>query len=117
MKKILEGQAVTDRTVSGKIVLTNEEIENSTEPIILFRHHTMPEDFDALMKVEGVVTVVGGTLSHASITAREFNKAGIIACDNLEIDLENNQIKIKNDIYPAGTLVTVDGLTGSVYLK
>jgi len=117
MKQILKGQAVTTRTVSGRIVVTDEDIEKAKEPVILFRHHTVPDDFDILMKVVGVVTTVGGTLSHASITAREFDKGGIIACDDLEIDKENNQIKIGKETYPAGTLVTIDGATDSVYLK
>lgn len=117
MKKILEGQSVTMKTISGKIVIKDEDVEKAKEPVILFRHHTIPDDFEILMKVVGVVTTVGGTLSHASIIAREFDKGGIISCDDLEVDIENNQIKINNDIYPAGTQVTIDGASGSVFLK
>lgn len=117
MKKILQGQATTKITVSGKIVLTNEDAINSKEPVILFKHHTLPEDFDAVLASKGIVTVVGGTLSHASIVAREFNKGGIIACDKLKIDLNNSKIIINNETIPAGTMVTIDGTTGSVYLK
>lgn len=117
MKKILQGESATQITASGKIVLTSEEALNSKEPVILFKHHTMPEDLEAIVASKGVVTIVGGTLSHASIVAREFNKAGVIACEDLTIDLENNQLNINGQIIPAGTMVTVDGMTGGVFLK
>lgn len=117
MQKILQGQAATTITVSGKIVLTNKDAIESTEPVILFKHHTEPDDLQAVLASGGVVTVVGGTLSHASIVAREFNKGGIIACDDLVINLEQNQIEVGNQIIPAGTPVFVDGMTGSVFLK
>ena len=117
MKKILQGQAATKITVSGKIVLTNKDDIESIEPVILFKHHTEPDDLQAVLASGGIVTVVGGTLSHASIVAREFNKGGIIACKDLVINLEGNYIKIGNQIVHAGTPVFVDGTTGSVYLK
>ncbi len=117
MEKILEGQAVNEITKSGKIVLTNEDALNSSEPVILIKHHAMPEDTEAIIAASGIVTIVGGTLSHASIVAKEFQKACLIGCEGLSIDLHRNIIQIKNRIIPAGSEVVVDGLTGSVYLK
>jgi len=117
MEKILDGEMATLITASGKIALTNEEVLNSKEPVILFKHHTEEDDLQAIMKAKGIVTIVGGTLSHASIVAREFRKACLIDCKDLEINLEENQIKIKDNFFPAGTMVTVDGATGNVFKK
>lgn len=117
MKQILRGTSATLFTASGKVVLTNEEVLNSKEPSILFKHHTEEDDLQAVMKAKGIITIVGGTLSHASVVAREFNKACLINCEDLEINPEKNQIKIKDKFFPAGTMVTVDGATGGVYLK
>lgn len=121
MKKILFGQAATDKTVSGKIVLnTREAIEahEKGDKVILVKHHTTPDDFDALMISEGVLTNVGGLCSHASITAREFGKGCIINCDELEINENKKQIKVEGgQIIPSGTNIILDGYTGNVYLK
>lgn len=121
MKKILYGQAATNKTVSGKIVLNNQEaieLHEKGDKMILVKHHTTPDDFDALMCCTGVITNVGGLCSHASINAREFNKGCIINCNDLEIDLKNDQIKtIGGQIIPSGTNIILDGYTGNVYLK
>ena len=117
MEKILDGERATLITASGRIALTNEEVLNSKEPTILFKHHTEEGDLQAVMKAEGIVTIVGGTLSHASVVAREFRKACLVDCKDLKINLEENQIEIKDNFFPIGTMVIVDGVTGSVFLK
>lgn len=117
MEKILDGEMATLITASGRIVLTNEEVLNSKEPVIFFKHHTEEDDLQAVMKAKGIITIVGGTLSHASVVAREFRKACLINCKDLKIDLEKNQIEIKDKFFPAGTMVIVDGTTESVFLK
>ena len=117
MELILRGDSATDITRTGKVVLTNEEATKSKESTILFKHHTVPDDLEAISKSEGIVTIVGGTLSHAPILAREFKKACLINCSDLKINLQKNELMIKDRIIPAGTMVTVDGMTGSVFLR
>ena len=121
MKQILFGQAATDKTVSGKIVLNNRDAIKEYKrgnKVILVKHHTTPDDFEALQCSEGTVTNVGGLCSHASIVSREFNKGCIINCDDLKIDENKKQIKVQGgQIIPAGTNILLDGYTGNVYLK
>lgn len=117
MEKILEGDVGNLITKSGAIVLTNEDVMSSQTPTILFKHHTDVNDSEAVMRAEGVVTIVGGSLSHASIVAREFQKACLIDCQDLVINPRKNGITVNNKFYPAGTQVVVDGMTGAVYLK
>ncbi len=117
MENILEGDVGNKVTKSGAIVITSEDVLKSDVPVILFKHHTDTDDFKAVMNAAGVVTIVGGSLSHASVVAREFDKACLIDCQELVINPIKNGITIKNKFYPAGTEVVVDGMTGTVYLK
>lgn len=117
MKKILQGNAATLIQASGKIVLTRTEVIEATVPVIFFKKYTDEYDMESIIKSNGVVTMVGGTLSHASIVAREFDKACIVNCEGLEIDIIKKYIKIKDLIIPSGTDVFIDGTTGSVYIK
>jgi len=106
MKLLGFGQAVCEGTVSGKAVFNNDEaitLSREGEDIILVTEYTTPEDAIALTLVKGVITRVGGLMSHASITCREFNIPCII---NVNID------KIKE-----GDNILLDSLTGNVYLK
>lgn len=118
MKKILSGEAVTMKTGSGKLVLTNEDVLKYKKAILI-KHHTLPDDFLAIAATScsGIVTIVGGMASHASIVAREFDKPCIINCPELEIELDNKRIKIGEEYYPVGTELIVDGMTGGIYLK
>ena len=115
MKKILDGKASTLVTASGKLVLTNKEVLNSKEPVILFKHHTEEGDLQAVMKAKGIVTIVGGTLSHASVVAREFNKACLVDCEDLEINLEKNKIKIKEKFFTVDRKFIVEEKRGSIF--
>lgn len=117
MKKILEGRAITKKTVSGKIMIRPKDAIDEKEPFIFFAHHTTEDIFDSLHAAKGIVTTVGGTLSHASIVIREFDKAGLIQCDDLQVNKSKNHIKINGEIFKAGTMVCVDGFSNAVYLK
>lgn len=120
MKQILYGQSATKEKVTGKIVLNNRdaiEAGKRGDKVILVKHHTTPDDFEALTGSAGVLTIVGGITSHASIIARELKKGCIINCDDLVIDQNNNQIKIGQQVIPAGTNITLDGNTGNVFLN
>ncbi|GAH81816.1 unnamed protein product [marine sediment metagenome] len=55
MKKILSGEAVTMKTGSGKLVLTNEDVLKY-DKAILIKHHTLPEDLPAVAKSNGIIT-------------------------------------------------------------
>jgi len=121
MKKILFGQAATDKTVSGKIVLNTRDVikaKEKGEKVILVKHHTTEDDFEALQYCEGILTNVGGLCSHASIVARELGKGCIINCDELEINENKKQIKVEGgQIVSVGTNIILDGFTGNIYLK
>ena len=118
MKKITEGQVASEVSATGTIALSSSEAirrANLGENIVLVKEYTQPEDPIAIEKSVGVITVVGGLTSHASITAREFKKACIINVSDIEIF--DNHIIINGVKYNEDTEVFLDSVTGGVYLK
>jgi pyruvate,orthophosphate dikinase len=114
MQKIIEGTPATLITASGKICLNEDKVSNDS---ILVCHHTDYDSYEAIMKCKGILTQVGGTLSHASIVARELKKACLIDCKGLDIYLNSREIICNGMKIKEGTMITIDGATGSVYLK
>lgn len=118
MKKITEGQVASEVSATGIIVLSSEEAirrSKAGEKIILVKNFTQPEDTIAIEHSVGVITIVGGLTSHASITAREFEKACIINVSDIEIF--DKYIIANGDKYHEGTEVFLDSVTGGIYLK
>ena len=118
MKKITEGQVASEVSATGIIILNSEEVirrSKNGENVILIKQFTQPEDTIAIEHSVGVITIVGGLTSHASITAREFNKACIINVSDIEIN--DKYIIIDGVKYSEGTEVFLDGVTRGIYLK
>lgn len=66
----VEGQA--------QVIATREEIENFKEGNILVTRFTHPSWVPMFPTAQGIVTEVGGWLSHAAIVAREYNVTTIV---------------------------------------
>lgn len=60
---------------------------------ILVTRSTTPEDMLYLMTANGVVTEMGGRVSHAAVVCRELGKACVVGVDISRID-HNSEIKI-----------------------
>lgn len=117
MKKIIEGQPVTQKIATGLLALSNEEaikLADAGNEVVLCKRFTTPDDTIAIMKCVGLITIAGGLASHASIIARETNKACIINC---EIEIKAEAIVCGKTVVPAQSKICVDGFTGSVFLK
>jgi pyruvate,orthophosphate dikinase len=77
------------------------------EPTVLLRQKTEPEDFLGMVHSVAVVTLEGGTGSHAAVVARELGRPAVVGASFVE---------------PAwvqqadGAIVTVCGTTGRVWL-
>lgn len=110
--KILHGQNSSDLKGLGcshgekvgraRVVLTIEEALLLTKEDILITKFTDPGWTPVLARVGGVVTEVGGLLSHAAVIGREY---GIPAILNL-----TNATKI----IPPNSLIKINGKTGEI---
>ncbi|HKB20959.1 MAG TPA: pyruvate, phosphate dikinase [Gaiellaceae bacterium] len=101
---------------SGKIVLDADTAaeRGPTEPVILVRWETTPDDIHGLIAAQGVLTAHGGMTSHAAVVARGMGKPCVAGCEELAIDTENRRVHIGAHDLAEGDVITIDGGSGIV---
>lgn len=80
--------------------------------IILFRRETSPADIAGMAVARGMVTTLGGLVSHAAVVARGWGVPAVVGVDEIEIDAEG--IVVHGERLPVGSTVTIDGDNGRV---
>ena len=91
--------------VVGGVVLTDKKFAiDCKTPFILVSQETTPEDIAAMNQAAGILTMTGGSTSHAALVARGMNKPCVVG---LSVNIE----KFKN-----GQYITINGATGEVWL-
>ena len=84
--------------------------------VILVRPETRPDDVHGMLAASGVVTSKGGRTSHAALVARQFGIPAVVGVSEIEIDLDNRQMKVGGDlIIKEGAYLSIDGNTGLIY--
>jgi pyruvate, orthophosphate dikinase len=101
---------------SGKIVLDADTAaeRGTTEPVVLVRWETTPDDIHGLIAAQGVLTAHGGMTSHAAVVARGMGKPCVAGCEDLSIDLERRSVRIGAHELSEGDTITIDGGSGVV---
>ena len=79
------------------------------------RRDTATTDIKGMALAAGILTASGGRTSHAAVVARQLGKACLVACEALEIDLENRQCRIGGTLFDEGDFISLDGNSGAVY--
>jgi len=103
---VLKGLAVSHGTVKGtaRVILDIGEISHLRPGDILVTDHTDPGWTPVFVTVSGVITNIGGLLSHAAIVAREY---GLPAVAN---------VKEATRLITDGQTVLLDGDAGTITL-
>jgi pyruvate,orthophosphate dikinase len=105
----------------GKLVFTAEDAVAWTkkgEKVILLREETNPEDVEGMRAAVGILTARGGMTSHAALVARGWGKCCIVGAGKLHVDAKSKTAKVEgsNTVLKEGTIVTLNGTKGHVYL-
>ena len=104
----------------GQIVFTSEdaiEYAKNGKKCILVREETSPEDIDGMHASVGILTERGGMTSHAALVARGWGKCCIVGCDAVKIDLEKSIVKIGDQQFKEGDIISLNGSKGWVYAE
>jgi pyruvate, orthophosphate dikinase len=111
-----KGLNASPGAASGKIVLDADTAaeQGATEPVILVRWETTPDDIHGLIAAQGVLTAHGGMTSHAAVVARGMGKPCVAGCEDLSIDADNRTVRIGEHDLAEGDVITIDGGTGAV---
>jgi pyruvate,orthophosphate dikinase len=117
---IASGLGACPGVASGEICLSADDAldiaDPDTRPVILVRRETSPNDVHGMMASSGVVTALGGSVSHAALVARELDIPTVVGVGELEIDLEAGTVVVGELVLHRGDIVTIDGATGHLYL-
>lgn len=77
LQEVCTGLAVGGGIAQGKPVFDRDDAKPGT---VFLTEYTTPDDLDAMLASEAVVTRVGGATSHAAIVARSLGKAAVVGC-------------------------------------
>lgn len=119
MDVVATGLGASPGAAVGFIVLDADIAElraQKGDHVILVRPETSPDDIHGFIAAQGILTAKGGLTSHAAVVARGMGKPCITGCEGLVVDLKARHISIFGVIYEEGTLITIDGTSGSVII-
>ncbi len=84
--RIVSGIAASPGAASGRIVLTANEAQASaarSEPFVLVRLETTPEDIRGMHAAAAVLTMRGGVTSHAAVIGRGLGLPCVVGASDL----------------------------------
>lgn len=91
-----------------------ELAQHEAVDLILVRQETSPEDVHAMSVARGIVTTLGGTLSHAAVVARAWNLPAVCGLEGAELD--DHVLRVGDVAIREGDVISIDGDLGAVYL-
>ncbi|WP_215452722.1 pyruvate, phosphate dikinase [Streptomyces sp. ATCC 21386] len=87
------------------------------EKVVLVRQETTPDDLPGMLAAEAVLTSRGGRTSHAAVVARGLGKVCVCGAEDLTVNTDARRFTTPDGtVVEEGTVVSVDGSTGAVYL-
>ncbi|HJM89861.1 MAG TPA: pyruvate, phosphate dikinase [Dehalococcoidia bacterium] len=120
---IATGLAASPGAAVGRVVFSADEAEDWSsrdERVVLVRTETSPDDIRGMIAAEGILTVRGGTTSHAAVVARGMGKCCVSGCGAMNIDYQNGRFTVTNEVgtlvVERGDTISLDGSTGEVML-
>jgi pyruvate,orthophosphate dikinase len=116
---LAKGLPASPGGVHGQIVFTPEdavEWKDLGKKVILVRIETSPEDIAGMIAAQGIFTTRGGMTSHAAVVARGMGKCCVAGCGEVEVDYNQQTMKVKGYVLKKGDVITLDGGTGEVFL-
>jgi pyruvate,orthophosphate dikinase len=121
VKPVARGIAASPGAACGKVILSAEAAvehaqEHPTDPILLVRKETSPEDVAGMNLARGILTSTGGKASHAAVVARGWGKPCVVGCSALVINEKAGTVSIDGQVVRAGEFLTINGTTGDVMI-
>jgi pyruvate,orthophosphate dikinase len=115
----VSGLGVSPGAAVGRIALDSEtavELAEAGEQALLVMGETTPGDLPGMMAAAGILTVNGGSASHAAVVARGMGRPAVCGAADLRIDRANGTISAGEHVLRAGDVASIDGATGVAYI-
>ena len=117
-KPVANGLPASPGAACGAVYFTAEDAEEHSKdgPVLLVRAETSPEDINGMRVSQGILTARGGRTSHAAVVARGMGTCCVAGCGALYIDEAKGVMKVDGNVVKEGDYMSIDGVTGNVYL-
>ncbi|MGW3445476.1 pyruvate, phosphate dikinase [Streptomyces sp. NPDC001076] len=86
------------------------------ERVVLVRQETTPDDLPGMIAAQAVLTSRGGKTSHAAVVARGMGTVCVCGAEEIVVDTADRRFTVGDTVVEEGTVVSVDGSEGTVYL-
>ncbi|WP_406005173.1 pyruvate, phosphate dikinase [Streptomyces sp. NBC_00637] len=86
------------------------------EKVVLVRQETTPDDLPGMIAAQAVLTSRGGKTSHAAVVARGMGRVCVCGAEEITVDAAGRRFTVGDTVVEEGTVVSVDGSEGAVYL-
>lgn len=112
---LARGMPAAPGLATGALALTPDAAIDMSEaaPVILARAETSPEDVHGIGVSAGVLTALGGPMSHAALVAREWGIPAVVGCAALRF--VDGGAMIGRVRVGQGEIISIDGSTGEVF--
>ncbi len=116
LKVLATGLPASPGAAVGHVVFTADEavVAGKTQPVILVRGETVPDDIHGMEVAVGILTSRGGMTSHAAVVTRGMGKPCVAGCAAAEVDEKTKKLKIGSTLLKEGDWISLDGSTGRV---
>lgn len=112
---LTEAIGASPGVATGAIVFTSEDAVEAAEQgkdVILVRRETSPADVHGMAAAVGILTTLGGLMSHAAVVARDWALPAVVGAT--ELDILEDGLHVGEDHIRAGEIISIDGTTGRV---
>ena len=92
-----------------------ETYMNEGKPFIYVAKDTSPDDHVQMAASVGILTATGGSLSHAAIIARSWEKTCVVGFSDMTV-CDGYIIVDNRKLYP-GEVIQITGESGAVYVS
>jgi len=110
--------AASPGAACGRVVFTAadaKEWAEKGEKVVLVRLETSPDDIEGMQVAEGILTVRGGTTSHAAVVARGMGTCCVSGCGEINLNYETKSFELDGKTYKEGDYISLDGTSGNIY--
>ena len=114
---LASGLAASPGRVTGRLCTDIDEAIAAGargEQVILIRRETSPADIAGMAEAAGLVTTLGGLVSHAAVIARSWGVPAVVGVSGVTVDPDG--ITVGSRSYRSGEILTIDGDRGVVLL-
>ncbi|MDR1134501.1 MAG: pyruvate, phosphate dikinase [Synergistaceae bacterium] len=115
-KALAKGLPASPGAAVGEVVFDADDAaeKGKTNPVILVRPETTPDDIHGLFAAKGVLTSHGGMTSHAAVVARGMGRPCVSGAESVKIDLKAGKFMVGDVTVKRGDFISLDGTKGEV---